>query len=110
MGGGIVNELNYSTTEQVVGTWIDGKPLYQIVITGISFSSKQNLVTFASTNKIRSISGCVYSSTTRIPVGYGTGSEIVFVYQDSSGIQFQNGYYSTCKNGELIIRYTKTTD
>ncbi|MDT3386458.1 MAG: hypothetical protein LIR46_01620 [Bacteroidota bacterium] len=31
-GGGI----NYSTTEQVIGTWIDGKPIYQRVMTGLS--------------------------------------------------------------------------
>lgn len=29
-GGGGSSSHNYSTTEQVIGTWIDGKPLYQI--------------------------------------------------------------------------------
>lgn len=28
-GGGGSSKINYSTDEQVVGTWIDGKPLYQ---------------------------------------------------------------------------------
>lgn len=29
-GGGSSSGINYSTTEQVIGTWIDGKTLYQI--------------------------------------------------------------------------------
>ena len=28
--------VQYSTEEQVIGTWIDGKPIYQIVISGLS--------------------------------------------------------------------------
>ena len=28
-GGGGVSSISYSTEEQVIGTWIDGKPLYQ---------------------------------------------------------------------------------
>lgn len=31
-GGGGGGGVNYSTTEQVIGTWIDGKPLYSICI------------------------------------------------------------------------------
>lgn len=33
-GGGGSSSHNYSTTEQVIGTWIDGKPLYEITISG----------------------------------------------------------------------------
>ena len=32
--------FNYSTEEQVVGTWIDGKPLYQKTLTGITGSDE----------------------------------------------------------------------
>lgn len=37
-GGGeqVVSKHNYSTTEQVVGTWIDGKPIYEIVNTYVT--------------------------------------------------------------------------
>lgn len=31
-GGGSGSRHNYSTSEQVIGTWIDGKPLYEITI------------------------------------------------------------------------------
>lgn len=31
-GGGGGGGHNYSTSEQVIGTWIDGKPLYQITV------------------------------------------------------------------------------
>jgi len=30
---------NYSTEEQVVGTWIDGKPIYQKIVSGITTST-----------------------------------------------------------------------
>ena len=30
------NNINYSTEEQVIGTWIDGKPIYRKVFTGTS--------------------------------------------------------------------------
>lgn len=35
-GGGSSGGINYSTTEQVIGTWIDGKPLYQKVMYSVT--------------------------------------------------------------------------
>ena len=31
---------NYSTEEQVVGTWVDGKPIYQKVISGLNLAMR----------------------------------------------------------------------
>lgn len=32
----------YSTTEQIMGTWIDGKPIYRKVFTGLDICEKMN--------------------------------------------------------------------
>lgn len=40
------NGINYSTSEQVIGTWIDGKPIYQITET---LSNEVNITTSAYT-------------------------------------------------------------
>lgn len=40
-GGGGGSSIHYSTTEQVIGTWIDGKPIYQRVITGLSLTTNR---------------------------------------------------------------------
>lgn len=45
-GGG--NSNIYSTTETEIGTWIDGKPLYRRVFTGLSISLGQNVWTTLS--------------------------------------------------------------
>ena len=40
----IVSDLNYSTEEQLTGKrWIDGKPIYQITITGTGNNRSENL-------------------------------------------------------------------
>lgn len=36
--------VHYSTSEQVIGTWIDGKPIYQRVITGLSIGQNSGTV------------------------------------------------------------------
>ena len=38
-GGGGGSDCNYSTTEHVVGTWIDGKPVYGIVIDNLNITA-----------------------------------------------------------------------
>lgn len=42
--------MNFSTEEQVVGTWIDGKPLYQITVDCGIFSSTTKEIPFTITN------------------------------------------------------------
>ena len=43
IGGGDDHLMKYSTNEQIVGTWIDGKPIYQKTITGTTNSSSDPL-------------------------------------------------------------------
>lgn len=44
----LVKQTTYSTDEQVVGTWIDGKPIYRRVYTGVTFTTSKD--TWVDTN------------------------------------------------------------
>ena len=49
-GGGSSGGINYSTTERVVGTWIDGKPLYAKTIEVYNLVSGNNTVSHGIAN------------------------------------------------------------
>ena len=106
--------FNYSTTEQIVGRWIDGKPLYQktLVFNNITISpEQQNLGDLSSLNidygTITDING--YENGQRYFLGYAfircwlrvPLNNIGFISSD--GTRNYNPLYVT-------IRYTKTTD
>ena len=110
---GALNELSnvYSTTAQVVGTWIDGKPIYRTVFSGLSASidtgSGKTLVpasTMSSYNLKRVIRAELLQSSTSVNVGYA------FVGLNSSGaLEARSATISTTIE-TVIIEYTKTTD
>lgn len=110
-------EVIYSTTEQLIGKWIDGKPLYQITYeyTSSGISSTTAIITLSSEKVVRDIKGVlcntdgrVYllpyssgSSTTSIRVTVDNKIEIV-INSDSWGSSYTPWY--------ITIQYTKTTD
>lgn len=52
--------INYSTTEKVIGTWVNGKPLYSksyIITSGITFGDTYNYVNLDSGIKVRRYEG-----------------------------------------------------
>lgn len=101
-GGGGNSQINYSTEEQVVGTWIDGRPLYQktynMNCTADDFNEDLTNLDIATCVELKPYAwdGNQYYFDTRVK-------------WDSSSKQlvFSNGYiyYS-----HLTIQYTKTTD
>ena len=117
----IINE--YSTTEKVVGKWIDGKPLYQKTfynnltlgsITAIASLSSLNYdyvsfydVSFTKTN-VSSGSGMFW-----FPVFYDTSSDYARVYlrdRDKKLMGLVVGEAVTELKVYVTLRYTKTTD
>ena len=116
---------NYSTTETVVGQWIDGKPIYRIVLettipecktngtavtTIYSYDSnidavtkirtmyyKENMYYWPSEYAAVSGSGIVSSS-----VYYNTASRGIIMMNNSIGWNGSKAY--------VILEYTKTTD
>ena len=124
--GKVYEGENYSTTtEQVVGTWIDGKPIYRIVLettipecktngtavnTIYSYDSNIDVVTsiraiyykennYYWSSGYTAVSG---SSIVSAPVYYNTTSRGIIMSNNSIGWNDSKAY--------VILEYTKTTD
>jgi hypothetical protein len=104
-GGG--SQENYSTDEQVIGTWIDGKPLYRrtfnnlsISLSGNSWTSTGITIPNAKPIKIDGISGSGNLDTIVLSASIESNGELsVFNVRSAT---------TTCAT--LTIQYTKTTD
>lgn len=111
------NKHNYSTEEQVIGTWIDGKPLYRktIKIENVTASSHVDLTSLnienLCANKIR-------GNETQYGIIFGNfcwnnGSKAFFTQYSPFGND-SNLYYNLSNVSfsylEFTIEYTKTTD
>ena len=109
--GNVKSGNNYSTNEQVIGTWIDGKPIYRKVVI---IDNPSNGKTFSIANidePINIIWKQVYSP-----------NKLVFSYGDNGSSCSVIGFNTTSKNFEInisggfsgkivaIVEYTKTTD
>ena len=109
------NELNkantYSTEEQVIGTWIDGKKIYRKVVTGI-ITTANTKINLAHDNIIN-ISGKILGNN-------GGNNELIYYYDNTNYSYVYSQNYSTLmlltvesnlnKNYYAIIEYTKTTE
>lgn len=109
---------DYSTTEKIVGTWVDGKPLYQKTI---NFGALPNATTKSVNHNISNISKIVLfkgwfansdnSAWAYIPYASGIENNTVEAWATPSQITVrtfkdQSGF-TTCY---ITINYTKTTD
>lgn len=109
-----LEDLNtYSTNEQVIGKWIDGKPIYKKTYNGITtfdLDSSSQLLIPASVNvdKIINCSGYVTELNGRNVL---TTDEVRIVKVDSNKVLFQSAN-NNLKNSPYAItfEYTKTTD
>jgi hypothetical protein len=122
--GAPLRMMHYSTDEQVVGTWIDGKPVYQRVIQGTTVSNSQINMTDIVSGGIPNadnarIIECYVTYTIQngtwngpIPNAFSssaTGS--INIKKDASALYF--GILFDDYNNKpftTIIQYTKTTD
>ena len=111
---------NYSTEEQVIGTWIDGKPLYQKSFSANSpaiVGSEDTIATFnLSVDKIISLDLILQSGHEFIPAGWqyqSTSYAITNVYAraTATSLAMSVGVSAyTSKPVFATIQYTKTTD
>ena len=111
----IGDETDYSTTEKIVGTWIDGKPLYQKVIVKENFQIV-NDASFAhgiaNVDKIFIKEGFLddNGSFVMIPLLWSTSYNGVLI--DATNIVFKgNGVWGADVTRTLyfVVQYTKTT-
>ena len=106
-GGGGSNMHTYSTTEQVVGQWIDGKPIYEITLETTSTSinvSSLNIDRLLYTNAIGSDTS-PYGSIRWIVNSIG-GHADRLMYLNGNTLIRAGSFYTFA----IVLRYTKTTD
>ena len=109
---------NYSTEEQRVGTWINGKPLYRKVIILENGTNTTNTVTYALSNynikdveEIFVVHPSYYSAGTyTYPFSYYDGNKFM-IQVSPTDFKITVSYSNIAKNKMLItLEYTKTTD
>ena len=118
----IGDDTDYSTTEKIVGTWIDGKPIYQVTV--------QNTLPNCSTNGTSASKNITLANVDTF-VGYqlhmqgNTYQATLPLYEGDKPENSVRGYYSTTYtafvlrnsvknyNGlpvDITLQYTKTTE
>lgn len=119
-GGGGSSSHNYSTTEQVIGTWIDGKPLYEKVVAIPNTVQFDNSYTYPHgiTNQdfARIVNAVAYDSSSKnvfdMPLINNDGASLS-VRLNSTDIIFRGSANLVINNNRtmyVVIQYTKTTD
>jgi microcystin-dependent protein len=100
--------LDYSTSEKVVGTWIDGKPLYQKSIPfTISSSNHKATIDISSLSIETLISGEAYTSWKSS--GSIQGQFIITgTSMNSSGGGYSSAMFTASGNTALTIQYSGT--
>lgn len=105
----------YSTEEQAIGTWIDGKPVYRRVVefnTPTTNKEETAIGTISDLKTIVRMTGMslVGSEFLHLPVNTTTDTYFIATGVKSDGTIYcqQNGLPNM--KSYLIIEYTKTTD
>lgn len=115
-----INDLNtYSTDEQVVGTWIDGSPIYR---KAIAISSLPNNTTTTYSHDIDNFSRLVNLKATWYDssdarwyndIRFDSSTTKICFYCNTTNIIIEGigtNWSTRASNCVVIIEYTKTTD
>lgn len=117
--GAPLRMMHYSTEEQVVGTWIDGKPLYQKTFTGLTTPSDiypqgKNVIDVTTFNaeEIICIDGFMGGGVTNynVPINIFVNDDYYLCTRRDLNyiVQICNGW--TNRPEVITLQYTKTTD
>ncbi len=113
----LLNNINsYSTTEQRIGTWINGKPIYRKVLTGTIENSGWNSIATGISNfedliNLHTNIGSteIYANNFYLGEQYECVSRIQKLTNETNlQINLGSGYINS--SFKTIIEYTKTTD
>ena len=113
----LTNLITYSTTETVVGTWIDGKPIYRKVINSTianiqSLINNLNIDTPIRFNGLAdSKYGYAWAENTRYTAESGYSNVYHWSQSKPRTISWEfESYYENNRPVMVILEYTKTTD
>lgn len=114
--------LTYSTSETVIGTWIDGRPIYRKVLkfTGLS-TGIVKAVSYNISNAVNQIwieKGFIESSSGRVitlpEVGYNgdlTSKTDIWIEKSESSVKlYSNGGWNSNWTFYITLNYTKAKD
>ena len=112
------DKFNYSTSEQRIGTWIDGKPIYrQVINTTGNNSQTQTIATISNIDNIVNMFGWIKNGNVHrscFTSFFGSTEWTSQLYIDRQYIIVECGSkFANFKNNAtitLICEYTKTTD
>jgi len=115
-GGGGSSDHDYSTSEQEVGTWIDGKPLYEktIDVNCADTSNVQNVYAF-NNERVKAITSAYFENNNGDIIAstwaglifwdFVVTNTVISVKRNTNDPNWQSNVNFTC-----TIQYTKTTD
>ena len=105
----------YSTEETVIGTWIDGKPLYRKVLSSTTISDSNvdftlpSNIDFMSTDKVEIKSGGFSFFSDR----YTNANDLIQIFKFNATtlrVVLGSAWKGNFKSAIIVIEYTKTTD
>lgn len=105
----------YSTTETIIGTWIDGKPLYRQVYTiSDPQSSNTNYIDLSSLNiatvvNLKGFYSTIYGTFSIPMYDSDTNYSVMFV-NDTNQLRGRIVTQNSINDTKIIIEYTKSTD
>lgn len=112
-------KFNYSTEEKVVGTWIDGKPLYQKTYSGTmvnASSEAKNIINIDvdySEIWIDLQNSFITSQNESLTLNYyfaPTDYSRTYIKKDQNAVRIKTGVDLSGRNYIITLKYTKTTD
>ena len=116
-GGGSASE-DYSTTEQEIGTWINGEKLYRIVIHHTTTLTNNTWTTIATLSNcvIKRFSGLAYWSqdfTNALAIDYANPAETQYIatsiHNDGTSFSVRPQLSATIYGCDVVLEYIKTT-
>ena len=114
--GRILNDrFNYSTTEKVVGTWIDGKPLYSKVVNLGALpdnDTKSIAHSIQNLKRVVKLEGFAGSSVNKggITLPHATNTPVALYVDDTNVSVKTSNNTSAYTEAYAFVYYTKTTD
>ena len=110
------NGINYSTNEQVIGEWIDGKPLYRktLLIHNESIvNSNRTIANISTDHQVKHFKAIAIELgvTYYIPYVAGNGNASIY-FRNTGEVEFsiQNTSFSAGSDFYITYEYTKASD
>lgn len=120
---------NYSTEEQKIGTWIDGKPIYRktlqisnsggtttsvdlssLNISNIFFDFSKSFYYWESGNRILPLISTNIDATSIASTTVSQNQTGIYYHPTNKRLYLEFGYNRKITSGVVTIEYTKTTD